>query len=367
MTARAMARQSQIPRFTADQARGLLLLRSGLLRPTKSSIATVCALVERLGGVRAERLEWAHASLAARLSGYQSAHLDDPLLQDKTLLRLWGVRGAELVVHRRDVRAQLAAAQEEAHQWSRFLDANLSIDEKRRDEILGLLMPGPFSRSEVARRFERHLHLTGKAPPSAVYMRIIREAGARGRLCWCGGEGTAARYCSLERWMGEPVEPRPDLERLVSVYLSAFPPAPLSDVATCLGATASSVRETLAKLEAVEVEVDGKPSFVLPDDVSALKKAPDPAEAPSFALPEQDPLLIACPTRDRLGTGLAAAFPTSGEMPGTVWIEGRLIATWRREADVAEVRPIGRSTPPPKQLQAAFAQGEPLLRPRLVR
>src|SRR5580693_8131823 len=95
-------------RFTADNARGLLLLRSGLFRPTKSSVSAVCALVQRLGGVRAERIEWAHASLAARLSGYKPEHLDVPLLEDKTLLRLWGVRGAELVVHREDAPAQIA-------------------------------------------------------------------------------------------------------------------------------------------------------------------------------------------------------------------------------------------------------------------
>jgi hypothetical protein len=354
-------------RFTADQARGLLLLRSGLFKPTKSSVTTVCALVKRLGGVRAERIEWAHASLAARLSGYKPEHLDTALLEDKTLLRLWGVRGAELVVHRDDAPAQVGACNDEAIQWGRFLDANLSIDAKRRADILSQMMPGPFSRSDVARRFERHLHLTGKAPPSVVYQKIIREAAARGQLLWCGGDGNGSRYCSTESWLGEPLAPTPDLKRLAEIYLAAFPPAPLSDLASCLGTTLSSVRTTLAEMQAVEIDVDGKPFWILDEDLSAMKRAPNPQNAPAFALPEQDPLLTACPSRDRLGTGLAAAFPSSGETPGTVWIDGRVVATWRREADVAEVRPIGRSTPPPRALAAAFAQGEPLLRPRLVR
>ncbi len=353
--------------FTADQARGLLLLRSGLFKPTKSSVTTVCALVQRLGGVRAERIEWAHASLAARLSGYKPEHLDTPLLEDKTLLRLWGVRGAELVVHREDAPAQVGACNDEAVQWGRFLDANLSIDAKRRADILNQMMPGPFSRSDIARRFERHLHLTGKAPPSVVYQKIIREAAARGQLLWCGGDGNGSRYCSTESWLGEPLVPAPDLKRLAEIYLAAYPPAPLGDLASCLGTTHASIRATLAEVQAVEIDVDGKPAWVLEEDLPALKRAPNPQNAPAFALPEQDPLLTACPSRDRLGTGLAAAFPSSGETPGTVWIDGKVVATWRREADVAEVRPIGRSTPPPRALAAAFAQGEPLLRPRLVR
>ncbi len=353
--------------FTSEQARGLLLLRSGLYKPTKSSVSSVCALVQQLGGVRAERLEWAHASLAARLTGYQPEHLERALLEDKILLRLWGVRGAELVVHREDAPAQVAAAADECVQWGRFLDANLSIEGKRRAEILEQLLPGPFSRSDVARRFERHLHLTGKAPPAVVYQKIIREGAARGQLVWCGGDGNASRYCATSTWLGEAIVPKPDLGRLLSVYLGAFPPAPLSDIASCLGVPSAAVRVTLAELGAVEVDVEGKAAWLLERDLAALKKAPAPADTPAFALPEQDPLLIACPSRDRLGTGLGAAFPSSGETPGTVWIEGRVVATWRREADVAEVRPIGRATPPPRALAAAFAQGEPRLRPRLVR
>ncbi|MHB8419620.1 MAG: DNA glycosylase AlkZ-like family protein [Myxococcales bacterium] len=362
-----MSRSNGNRSFTTEQARGLLLVRSGLFKPTKSSVGTVCALVQRLGGVRAERLEWAHSSLAARLSGYKPEHLEEALLADKTLLRLWGVRGAELVVHREDAPAQLGAATEDAVQWGRFLDANLSIDGKRRAEIVGQMLPGPFSRSDVARRFERHLHLTGKAPPSVVYQKIIREAAAQGKLLWCGGDGNTSRYCSTSVWLGESLAPAADLRRLTEVYLAAFPPAPLGDLASCLGASSSAVRTVLAEIGAAEVDIDGRTAWILEDDVAALRKAPAPEEAPAFALPEQDPLVTACPTRDRLGPGLAAAFPSSGETPGTVWIEGRVIATWRREADVAEVRPIGRSTPPPRALAAAFAQGEPLLRPRLVR
>ena len=362
-----MAPAGTLPAFSADQARGLLLVRSGLFKPSKSSIPAVCGAVQRLGGVRAERLEWAHASLAARLSGYQPEQLDHALLKDKSVLRLWGVRGAELVVHRDDAPAQVGAAAEEALQWSRFLDANLSVDIARREALIAQMLPGPFSRSDIARRFERHLHLTGKAPPSVVYSKIVREAAARGQLLWCGGDGAASRYCSATEWLGAPFLPAPDLKRLIQLYLSAFPPAPLSDLATCLGATAASVRAALAQLEVIEVEVEGKPAWILEADLPALRKAPQPKDAPAFALPEQDPLVIACPSRDRLGPGLASAFPASGETPGTVWIEGRVIATWRREADVAEVRPLGRSTPPPRALAAAFAQGEPVLRPRLVR
>jgi hypothetical protein len=355
------------PKFTVAQAQGFLLARSGLLRPVKSSPEAVANLVRRLGGVRAEKMEWVHASLAARLGGYVAEHLDRSLFGDRMLLRLWGVRGAELIVHREDAPAQVGAAGTEALGWTRFLDANLSIDAARRREIVETVMPGPFSRSDVTRKFERYLHLTGKAPPSSVHQTIIKEAGARGQLLWCGGEGTSARYCSTVSWLGHALEPINAPTHLLQVYLSAFGPAPLQEAAVCLGLTVPATRSALHELDAVEVEIEGaRPGWVLSEDLAALRKAPDPKDAPAFALPEQDPLLTAWPSRERLGPGLTA-LAQGGEASGTVWIDGRVIATWRREGDTAEVRPIGRSTPAPRQLAAAFAQGAPLLRPRLVR
>jgi hypothetical protein len=356
-----------MPKVSVAQAQGFLLLRSGLLRPVKSSPEAVANLIRRLGGIRAEKMEWVHASLAARLGGYRSEHLDDSLLGDRLLLRLWGVRGAELIVHREDAAVQVGAAEQEALGWSRFLDANLSIDATRRREILETLMPGPFSRSDITRKFERYLHLTGKAPPSSVHQTIIKEAAARGQLLWCGGEGTSARYRSTVSWLGEELRPVNNPIHLLQVYLAAFGPAPLQEAAVCLGLAVQATRAALHELDAVEVEIEGaRPGWVLAQDLPVLRKAPDPKEAPAFALPEQDPLLTAWPSRERLGPGLTA-LAQGGEASGTVWIEGKVIATWRREGDTAEVRPIGRSTPAPRQLAAAFAQGAPLLRPRLVR
>ncbi len=356
-----------IPKFSLAQAQGFLLARSGLLKPQKSSAASVAALMQRLGGIRAERMEWVHASLAARLTGYSAEHLDQCLLKEKTLLRLWGVKGAELIIHRDDADVQVGASVNEAQIWTRFLDANTSVDANRRRELMVALMPGPFSRTDVTRKFERYLHLTGKAPPSLVYHTIITEAASRGLVLWCGGEGTAARYCSVQSWLGTPLTPRVDNQRLLEIYLSGFGPAPLSEAAAVLGLTQPAARTALSELDAVEVEIEGgRPGWVLAPDLALLRKAPDPGDAPAFALPEQDPLLTAWPSRERLGPGLSQLM-TGSEAQGTVWIEGKVVATWRREGDVAEVRPIGRSTPAPKQLLAAFAQGEPLLRPRLVR
>jgi hypothetical protein len=338
------------------------------MKPVRASPSVLAKLVLRLGGIRAERLEWVHASLAARMTGYKPELLDQALLRDRTLLRLWGVRGADLIVHRDDAPAQVAAAADEAQLCARFLDANLSIDAERRRQLIEELLPGPFSRSDVARRFERYLHLTGRAPPGSVYQNVLREALFHGQSIWCGGEGPATRYCSAREWIGEPLVAVPDLGRLLATYLSAFGPAPLADISTCLGFSSTVIRAALTNLDAVEIEVEGtRPGWLLAEDVKVLRKAPDPRDAPAFALPQQDPLLTACPSRDRLGPGLAALSSSTQEAPGTVWVAGKVVATWRREGDVAEVRPIGRVAPAPRSLTEAFAQGEPLLRPRLVR
>ena len=87
-----------------------------------------------------------------------------------------------------------------------------------------------------------YLHLTGKAPPSNVYQTIIKEAAARGTVVWCGGEGTSARYCSTQHWLGQTLNPKGDNKRLLEIYLAAFGPAPLSEAAAVLGLTQPAMR-----------------------------------------------------------------------------------------------------------------------------
>src|SRR5262249_8620191 len=90
---------------------------------------------------------------------------------------------------------------------------------------------------------------------------------------------------------------------LVRRWLQAFGPGTLADLRWWTGWTAGEVRQALAAVRAVEVELDGGTAFLLPQDVE-----PVPAPEPWVALlPALDPTVMAwtacmVPRRARSGT-----------------------------------------------------------------
>ena len=72
---------------------------------------------------------------------------------------------------------------------------------------------------------------------------------------------------------------------MVAAWLQSFGPGTAADIKWWLGSTVTAVRQALADLGAVEVELDGKPGCVLPDDLDpADPVAPWAALLPSLDL-----------------------------------------------------------------------------------
>ena len=99
----------------------------------------------------------------------------------------------------------------------------------------------------------------------------------------------------------------------------------MADLAWWTGLGLTRVRAAAAALGVVEVDLEGEPGVVLPDDVD-----PDPAVAPWAAfLPSLDPTTMGWKQRDwYLGERGAALFDLSGNAGPTVWWDGRVVGGW---------------------------------------
>jgi hypothetical protein len=170
--------------------------------------------------------------------------------------------------------------------------------------------------------------------------RVLTTLSAAGHIVRATNDGTwtvsRPRWASMEAWLGAPIEPLPEAEgvaTLVELWLRAFGPGTVADIKWWLGSTLTAVRRALRDLPAVEVDLDGQPGYVLPDDLATT----DPAEPWAALLPSLDPTTMGWLERDwYLGRHKAQLFDANGNAGPTVWWDGRIVGGWRQN-DAGEV------------------------------
>ena len=149
--------------------------------------------------------------------------------------------------------------------------------------------------------------------------------------------------CPAEAWLGGPVGNDGDPAPLILRYLAAFGPATATDIATWSGlrgikATLERLRDDLVWL----TDDRGRTLVDVPDGI-----LPDPdTPAPVRLLPEYDNTLLSHADRTRIIEDGDRPFvlTRSGQVGGTVLLDGFVRATWRTvpddDAETLTVRPL---------------------------
>ncbi len=156
--------------------------------------------------------------------------------------------------------------------------------------------------------------------------RIVR---GRPRGSWMS---TQYRWAPLSRWI--TIDQDPDREtaqaELARRWLAVFGPGTVADLTWWAGWTVAATRAAIAAVEAVEVDLDGTPGYVLPDDVESVV-APEPTAA---LLPALDPTPMGWSGRDwYLGAHRPALFDRSGNIGPSVWWDGHVVGGWAQRSD----------------------------------
>jgi hypothetical protein len=153
------------------------------------------------------------------------------------------------------------------------------------------------------------------------------------------GAWTSSQWCwaPAEAWLEEPLprlEPEAARVELASRWLAAFGPASVTDLKWWTGWTLTQTRAALGAIDAVEVDLDGMPGFVLTSD---LEREPEPQPWAGF-LPALDPTVMGWKERGwYLGEHAVALFDRNGNAGPTVWWNGRVVGGWagRKDGEVA--------------------------------
>ena len=335
------------PRISVEQRRARLGRRHGLAEPaTGRTPAEVTAGVLALHATDPATV---HLSVAARSTDLTPGAVGDALHDERSLVRMMGMRRTMFVVPSDLVPVvQRAAADAVAARLRAALVKDLAAVvespagwladvERTVHELLRADGPSPATALSAAepRLRTKLTYAPGKSygASSPITTRVLTLMAADGLIARgrTRGAWTGAQYewAPIERWFpaGIPaIDPATARAELVRAWLARFGPATVADVTWWTGWNGRDTRAALAAAGAIEVELDEGPGVILPVDLE-----PEPAPGPWVGLlPALDPTPMGWIDRDWYFPPeyKPQLFDRTGNIGPTVWCDGRVVGGW---------------------------------------
>ena len=294
-------------------------------------------------------------SVHARTTGVAPEDIERELYEERTLVRMLGMRRTLFVVPRELVPVVQAACTEtiqarerrRLEQWiaesgissrpaawlGRASKAALQALEQRGEAFTADLtktvpLLAKQLRLGVGTRWEATQSAGARVLPQlAMQGRVTR---GRPRGTWVNGQ---YRWVPTVTWLGDEIErldPAAAQAELLRRWLAAFGPGTETDIRWWTGWTARETRAALAAVPHVAVDLDGATAYVLEDDLDST----EPLEPAAGLLPALDPTTMGWKERDwYLGEHGSVLFDSNGNAGPTVWWDGRVVGGWSQRRD----------------------------------
>jgi hypothetical protein len=288
--------------------------------------AAVAELVRHLCGIQAQEPRAGALSIRARTEGVTAGDVERALVEERSIVRTWAMRGT---IH--------FVAAEDVHWLHDLLAALWLPGEHKALDVLGvpdadrpraveavrdaLAAHGPLTRADLC----AHLERAGIATDGQKAAHLPRLAALEGHVCFGPVRDGKDTYALLDDW----IEPGPRMQRdeavalLARRYAAAYGPAEPRDLAAWSGLP---VRDARAAWLDVETPL------------------PDPPDPPVVRLlPAFDTYLLGYRSRD-LAVPHAHAkqvWPGGGIVRPTVIANGLAVGTWKRTGARVTLEPFG--------------------------
>jgi len=346
-------------RISVQQRRRFLARRQqlGVIKPPED----VEALTRSLVCLHATDPASIYLSARARIPGFRIADLDRALYEDRTLIRQLAMRRTLFVINSGDLGdVQPAGSERVAGAESRKMiklveDGGIADDgarwlDRARRAVLAALADGREATSTELNQELPILHGTVRAGSGKwsadvpIAPRILTILSAEGLVVRASNRGpwytSRPRWTTMESWLGkpwQPTEPAIAHRRMVEHWLRAFGPGTADDLKWWLGSTVAAVKRSLAELELVEVDLDGRTGYLLADDLDQLLDDDD-VDPWVALLPALDPTPMGWTERDwYLGEHKPLVYDSTGNAGPTIWCDGRIVGGWWQDPDGAVV------------------------------
>ncbi len=340
---------------TWDQVHAFRMARHHLDKPAPRS--RLAQVVGDACGIQAQVMAAAQLGLRVRVRGLTPEDVDRALSQDRTLARVWCMRGTVHLVPSDEFAAFVrGASTRQVGRLERWL-ARAGASQEATDRLVAAAcaaMNRPRTRAEIAEAIHASLgwpieKAGGRGwgnPADAPGFRlghavvtvadIAWMAAYRASACFGPDEGGGSTFVRpdawLPRWHDLPVSDAEDA--LLRRYLRAFGPATAHDFAAWSILAVARAREIWGRAASAlsPVRVDGHTAWVLRSDLPALKRAR--LDRPTVRLlPYFDSYLMGHQGRDHLVDAVhyRRIYRPAGWVYPAVLLDGRVVGDWAYE------------------------------------
>jgi Winged helix DNA-binding domain len=296
-----------------------------------------------------------YLAMLTRMTDGDIQTIEHALYQDKTLIRLLGMRRTVFVasleiaplIQAACSRAVAVAERRKLLSWLAGSGVGADVDgwlaEVEQAALGALAARGEATATELAAddpRLRTQLVLArgtrweGRQSVSSRVLFLLAAQGqvvrARPRGSWTSHQyrwAPLTLWCpqGLAEWEAEAAE-----VELARRWLGAYGPATADDLRWWAGWSKARLTRVLTELRPVEVDLDGAPGIVLADD---LEPAP-PVEPWAALLPGLDSTPMGWQHRDWfLGGHGSRLFDRTGNVGPTLWWDGRIVGGWAQDRD----------------------------------
>jgi Winged helix DNA-binding domain len=306
----------------------LALVRARSQRLLGERLTDAAAVVRELVGVQAQDRTAGALSIRVRSSGLTRSDVERALVEERSIVRLWAMRGTIHLVAAEDAAWLVELLAPLALRGTHRRLGQLGVPEAERPRAVALIRAalaehGPLTRAELMQHLAREAIATqGQA---AAHLPML--AALEGHVCFGPMRGGKPAFVLRDDWLGRDL-PRMPRERavveLARRYARAFGPAEPEDFAAWSGLPLRDARAGWAHV---------------PTAHGALA-APDPPI--TRFLPAFDTYLLGYRSRDFAVPPEHArkVWPGGGIVRPTVVENGRAVAIWRRSGAKIEIAPF---------------------------
>lgn len=340
-------------RIGAAERRARLGLRHRLAGSTRATDPT--AVARSLVAVHGTDPSSVYLGILARMAGGQIADVERALYEQRTLIRLLGMRRTVFVTTLdaapvvQAACSDAVAANERRKLLGWLADAAIAPDVEgwlagaEQAALVALAERGAATAAQLATadpRLAAQIVLAAGTSSEArfnVASRVLLVLAAQGKVVRGRPNGSWTshqyRWTPLTAWCpaGLAAWATRDAEvELARRWLHAYGPATPGDLQWWTGWTRTQVRRVLAQLQPAEVDLDGEPGVMLADDL-----APPPDVEPWAALlPGLDSTPMGWRHRDWfLGAHAARLFDQTGNIGPSLWWNGHIVGGWAQNRD----------------------------------